>query len=185
MSLSVALYLGLLAALGYAAWGLVEYFVHGVLAHRLRTFVSPLHGAHHADPRRVFTSPLGWVPVALLLWLGGGALAGALPAGALVGGLLAGFLHYEYVHWRFHFREPRSERERRLRAHHLAHHYQRPLSYYGVSTRLWDAVFGSLPATREADYRSVASLPPLQGPSNLRASYSLRGMRELARGGGR
>ncbi len=185
MSLPAALSFGLLAALGYAAWGLVEYLVHGVLAHRLRSFVSPLHGAHHADPRRVFTSPIAWAPVALLLWLGGSAIAGPLPAGGVVLGLLAGFLHYEYVHWRFHFREPRSPRERRLRAHHLAHHYRRPRSYYGVSTSLWDAVFGSLPESREADYQSVATLPPLEGASNLRASYSLRGMRDLLRGGAR
>ena len=28
---------------GFGCWPAMEYFVHGILAHRRRTFVSPLH----------------------------------------------------------------------------------------------------------------------------------------------
>ena len=71
------------------------------------------------------------------------------------------------MHWRFHFRPPASERERRLRAHHLAHHFRNPRAYHGVTTRFWDRVFGSLPAECERDYAAVIDLPPLEGRSNL------------------
>ena len=159
--------LGIAAALGLLAWPGVEYLVHGVLAHRFRTFVSPLHGAHHRDPRAVFTSPLAWVPSAGLVFGIAATVAGPALAGAFVAGLLAGFARYEVVHWRFHFREPRSDRERRLRAHHLAHHYVNPHAYHGVTTRFWDRIGGTLPPECEADYARVADRPPLDGRSNL------------------
>lgn len=171
------------ALAGFLAWPLVEYLVHGVLAHRLRTFVGPLHGAHHREPHAVFTSPLAWAPAALLLF---GALTAALGpglAGAAVAGLLLGFVRYEYVHWRIHFRAPRSARERLLRSHHLAHHFRDASSYHGVTTRLWDRAFGTLPDRWRDDYARVADRPPLEGPSNLRATFSPRTMREALRRG--
>jgi sterol desaturase/sphingolipid hydroxylase (fatty acid hydroxylase superfamily) len=154
-------------ALGLVLWPVIEYGIHGVLAHRLRSFVSPLHWEHHKHPRRVFTSPLAWVPGAALLFGVFAYLLGAATAGALVAGVLAGFGRYEYLHWRFHFREPRSARERRLRAHHLAHHFRNPKAYHGVTTRLFDRLLGTLPAEHESDYAAVADRPPLTGPSNL------------------
>jgi len=160
--------------LGFWAWGLVEYGIHGVLGHRFRTFVTPLHGAHHADPRAVFTSPLAAVPSACvlfgLLWVA----AGPALAGAFTLGLIAGFVRYERVHWRIHFRTPRSARERRLRDHHLAHHYRNPRAYYGVTTHRFDRWFGSLPETWERDYESGPRHVPLTGPSNLAAVWNPR-----------
>ena len=160
-------WLPLFAALGWLGWSLVEYGIHGGLAHLLRTPVSPLHWQHHLHPRRVFTSPLAWLPAAgLLLALAWWPL-GAGRASALVAGLLAGFFHYEYVHWRVHFRMPRSARQMRLRAHHLAHHFRNPRAYIGVTTRFWDRVFGTLPDTWGEDYDAVASVAPIRGASNL------------------
>lgn len=164
----------LAGGLGLLAWPLVEYAIHGLLAHRFRTPVSPLHWGHHRTPAAVFTSPLAWVPVAAAVCALAVSVAGAAPGIAFTAGLLAGFLHYEYVHWRIHFREPRSRRQARLRSHHLAHHFVKPHAYHGVTTRFWDHVFGSLPEGWENDYARAAGRPPLQGPSNLRASWSPR-----------
>jgi len=158
--------------LGWLAWSLLEYTIHGVLAHRLRTFVSPLHWSHHRTPAAVFTSPLAWVPLAAAIFAAAVAIAGAAPGAAFGLGLLAGFLHYEYVHWRIHFREPRGARQERLRAHHLAHHFVDPRAYHGVTTRFWDEVFGSLPRGWRADYARAAQRPPIAGASNLRASWN-------------
>jgi len=174
--------LALAAGLGWLAWGPVEYLVHGVVCHRYRTFATPLHMGHHREPRAVFTSPAAWGPAALALF-GGLALAlGPALAGAAVAGLLAGFARYEYLHWRIHFREPRSPRERLLRAHHLAHHFRNPRAYHGVTTRRWDRLFGTLPSTWPEDYARVEGRPPLAGSSNLRAAFSLSGLvRDLRR----
>lgn len=163
------------AAAGRACWSLVEYTIHGVLSHRLRTFVSPLHWGHHRTPAAVFTSPLAWVPTAAAVFALSANIAGLAIGAAFTLGLLVGFLHYEHVHWRIHFRAPRNARQERLRAHHLAHHFVNPQAYYGVTGYFWDRVFGSLPRSRESDYARGASHPPIAGPSNLRASWSSTG----------
>lgn len=159
--------IALAAVLGRALWPLVEYGVHGGLSHGWRTPVSPLHWAHHVEPQRVFTSPLAWVPIVLALFAVLQLAVGAALAAGFVSGLLAGFLRYEYLHWRIHFRAPRSERERRRRAHHLAHHECNPSAYYGVTTDRFDRVFGTLGRDPERDYAAVADRPPLRVRSNF------------------
>jgi dihydroceramide fatty acyl 2-hydroxylase len=159
----------LLAAfgLGVLLWPLLEYAVHGWLAHTFRTFVSPLHGAHHTAPERVFTSPLASVPLAGLIWLGATSVAGMGAGSAFAAGVVAGFVRYEYLHWRIHFRAPRNAREGRRRSHHLAHHFCNARAYYGVSTDFWDRVFGTRPVDYPQHYARVREVPPLRGPSNL------------------
>jgi sterol desaturase/sphingolipid hydroxylase (fatty acid hydroxylase superfamily) len=161
--------LGALAAAGAGGllWPLVEYAIHGGLSHAWRTPVSPLHWEHHKHPERVFTSPLAWVPSLAAIYLLAALGLGAVLAAGLTLGLLVGFLRYERIHYRIHFCAPRSERERRLRAHHLAHHFRNPKAYYGVTTRFWDRVFGSLPVSAADDYARVADRPPLGGRSNF------------------
>ncbi len=162
-----------LFALGLAVWTLVEYAVHGWLSHRFRTPVGALHFEHHRDARRVFTSPTAWVPLTGVAFL-------LLPA-ALALGLFCGFLHYEYVHWRLHFRTPKSARERRLRVHHLAHHACDAKAYYGVTTRFWDRVFGTLPGTWRADYARVGDRAVVRGPSNLGTLWPRRAIKGESR----
>jgi sterol desaturase/sphingolipid hydroxylase (fatty acid hydroxylase superfamily) len=159
----------LLAGVGWLVWPLLEYAVHGGLAHGMRTPVTPFHWGHHEAPERVFTSPLAWIPAVLALCAALGLALGFAAGTALVAGLLAGFFRYEYVHWRIHFRAPRSAHEHRRRAHHLAHHERNPAAYYGVTTDFWDRVFGTLPAApeRERDYAAVAERAPLRSASNL------------------
>ncbi len=173
-ALSTPFALAMAAVAGFLAWGFVEYAIHGLLSHRFRTFVSPLHWGHHQSPAAVFTAPLAWIPTALLLYGVFGIAIGLGPAAAVMGGLLLGFARYEVTHWRLHFREPRNAREELLRRHHLAHHFANPRAYHGVTTHLWDRVFGTLPASRNDDYARVAALQPLAGPSNLRVIWSPR-----------
>jgi dihydroceramide fatty acyl 2-hydroxylase len=163
---SAVLFPLLLAGAGWLAWPFVEYLVHGVLSHRYRTLVSPLHWGHHREPRAVFTSPYAWVPSALAFYVIAALLVGAAPAAFFSVGVLAGFIRYEQVHWRIHFREPRNSRERLRRDHHLAHHFVDPKSYHGVTTRLCDRLFGTLPANHARDYERASRRPPLQGASN-------------------
>ncbi len=93
------------------------------------------------------------------------------------GGIVAGFAIYEYVHYRIHFAQPSSAVEERLRARHLAHHTREPDAIFGVTTRIWDVVFGTEPeAQRMRELAaSGARVPVLAGASNLgRVSRSIR-----------
>lgn len=163
----VMLVIALIFASGVFAWTLIEYLIHGVLGHAHRTFVSGLHDVHHRDPRAVFA--LGaWVPVAVVIvaaWWIFGVAAGVI----FLGGVAAGFGGYEFVHYRIHFSRPVCALEGRLRARHLAHHFREPGAIFGVTTRLWDVVFGTEP---EADRMQILSeigeaVAPLAGRSNL------------------
>ncbi|MFM8409661.1 MAG: sterol desaturase family protein [Alphaproteobacteria bacterium] len=149
------------AVAGFASWPAMEYLVHGVLSHRLRTFVSPMHWEHHEDEHSVFTSARAWIPAAIFLWGTLSLALGAAISAGFVAGLLVGFQRYEHVHWAIHFREPRDERERVRRLHHLAHHYRDPSMYHGVTTRFFDRLLGTLPADHEAAYASMADRPLL------------------------
>jgi dihydroceramide fatty acyl 2-hydroxylase len=181
MTFALAFDWALAAGAGFLSWGLVEYAIHGVLSHRFHTFVSPIHWGHHRSPAAVFTSPLAWMPVALLFYLAADLAVGRFLATGFMAGVLGGFARYELVHWRHHFREPRNARQRLLRDHHLAHHFVNPRAYHGVTTRLWDRVFGSLPASFADDYRRVEDHPPITGPSNLMAIWSPRTAMGIAR----
>lgn len=181
MTIALALQWVAAATVGLLAWGLVEYGIHGVLSHRLRTFVSPIHWSHHRTPAAVFTSPLAWVPVALLAYAIAVMLVGRLLGVAFMVGLLLGFAHYEFVHWRIHFKQPRNARQRRQRSHHLAHHFVNPRAYHGVTTRFWDRAFRSLPREFRDDYARVADVAPLEGASNLAAIWSPRAGLRVAR----
>lgn len=154
-------------AAGLLAWTMVEYVIHGVLGHQHRTFVTALHDVHHRDPRAVFA--LGaWIPTAVVL-IGGWAMFGWAPGVIFYGGIVCGFVAYEYVHYRIHFARASCAVEARLRARHLAHHMSEPDAIFGVTSRIWDVVFGTEPAPERmrelAD--AGARVAPLAGRSNL------------------
>jgi dihydroceramide fatty acyl 2-hydroxylase len=152
---------------GVFAWTLLEYVIHGVLGHSHRTFVTRLHEVHHRDPRAVFALR-SWIPVVLVLALGW-AIFGPAPAMIFLGGLGAGFAGYEVIHYRIHFSRPVCALEARLRGRHLAHHFREPDAIFGVTTRLWDVVFGTEPqADRMRELAEAgAAVAPLGGMSNL------------------
>jgi dihydroceramide fatty acyl 2-hydroxylase len=163
-----------LYVLGIGVWSFLEYVIHGWLSHTLATPAGPLHWSHHRDPRRVFTSVVVWAPASVAIWGLVAIALGAAPAAALVLGILSGFLRYEYVHWRIHFRAPRNARQELLRLHHLAHHFRNPKAYHGVTTRLFDRLFGTLPPDHRDDYTRVRHHVPLGGASNLGSLWPRR-----------
>ena len=157
----------LIFAAGVFTWTLIEYVIHGVLSHMNRTFVSTLHHGHHLDPHCVFAFR-AWVPVAVLL-VGSVAWSGLAPWVIFLYGIGAGFAGYEYVHYRIHFVEPSSALESRVRARHLAHHVARPDAIFGVTSPLWDVVFGTQPSADLMREYAVAGarVAPLAGRTNL------------------
>ncbi|MGH7949257.1 MAG: sterol desaturase family protein [Candidatus Binataceae bacterium] len=160
-------------AAGLFAWTFLEYVIHGWLAHRWQSFAAPLHDVHHRDPHAVFAVG-AWIPtVAIFLALA--ALFGSAPGVVFIGGIVAGFFSYEALHYRFHFVRPATQWEDRMRARHLAHHRYASEAIYGVSTRLWDRVFGTEPDGAEMHRLAerTAGTAPLAGRSNVRLLATL------------
>jgi sterol desaturase/sphingolipid hydroxylase (fatty acid hydroxylase superfamily) len=121
----------LLFCCGFVAWTLVEYLTHRLVLHA----IAPIqHGLHHALPQDAIDKIFWqiWLGFAVLYWTAGGAvLAGALIA----------YAWYLLVHYCAHQKPailPAS-----LLKHHLDHHRFANRNY-GVTTRLWDRVFGTM-----------------------------------------
>jgi sterol desaturase/sphingolipid hydroxylase (fatty acid hydroxylase superfamily) len=139
--------------LGVLAFTLAEYLIHRFLYHipadgpgRAR-FQFIIHGVHHEHPRdrqRLAMPPILSVLIAVVLmglfrWLLG-------PEGLSFGaGFLMGYATYLLIHYSIHMYRPPRNFLRALWKHHHLHHYAGDDRAFGVSSPLWDWVFGTLP----------------------------------------
>jgi len=142
---------------GLFCWTLAEYVLHRFLFHfRPRTAwqerVSFLfHGVHHAQPRsktRLVMPPAVSIPLAALFYgffylVIGLVLGGRHWVAPVFSGFIAGYLAYDMFHYAMHHVPMRRGVWRSLRRHHMYHHTQTPNLRFGVSSPLWDVVFGT------------------------------------------
>lgn len=59
-------------------------------------------------------------------------------------GLYSGYLVYDEIHYWIHHGHLPWEWLRRLKTHHMAHHYAHPNENFGVSNVFTDIIFGTL-----------------------------------------
>lgn len=135
---------------GVLSWTLAEYLLHRFLMHSLRGRgkASREHLRHHAGVEQAAnTTALSWLGifvVGLTVFLPAGwVLSGPAGGVAMAVGWIVGYSIYEYLHWAAHFRAPRTRYERWLRRHHFHHHFGAPLRNHGVTSPVWDVVFGT------------------------------------------
>ncbi len=149
--------LALLTAAGAAIWTLTEYWLHRLVFHwepdnafgRRMHFI--IHGIHHDHPNdklRLVMPPAVAIPLAALFFAAFTLIFGIPAAYPIFAGLLLGYLVYDYTHYYVHHFVPKSALGKRLREQHMRHHFQDHRFGYGVSSPLWDVVFGTLPRKR-------------------------------------
>jgi sterol desaturase/sphingolipid hydroxylase (fatty acid hydroxylase superfamily) len=140
------------AVAGALLWTFAEYMLHRFAMHELRGrgMMSREHLEHHVRATWTFD------PVVLLSWLGvlvvGAGVWGPLGwlvAGPAVGiglgaGWVLGYGFYELQHALAHLRAPGTRYAAWLRRHHFHHHFGHPMANHGVTTAVWDRVFGTL-----------------------------------------
>jgi hypothetical protein len=118
------------------------------------------HGVHHeypSDSSRLVAPPGASVPLAVVVWLLCRLLAGPLYAPALFAGIVTGYLVYDTTHYAVHHFGMPTAWGRYLKKRHARHHFVDADSDYGVSSPLWDLVFGTF--TRSTSQRSPARHP--------------------------
>jgi len=144
--------LALVFAAGLVGWTLIEYLLHRALFHHA-PIIAPIHERHHHSPQDFIGTP-AWASVLIAL------IAAAIPSIALLGfdfgtaltaGLVAGYLWYVFVHYTTHHWRPRKGSYfYRARLRHARHHHHALAGNFGVTTDVWDHVFGTAIAPRSA-----------------------------------
>jgi dihydroceramide fatty acyl 2-hydroxylase len=147
----------LLGLAGVVLWTLAEYWLHRKLFHwepdhplgrRLHFIIHGVHHEHPNDKLRLVMPPGASIPLAVLFF-GLFYLAFGLPTALpIFAGFLLGYLIYDYTHYYVHHYVPKSNLGKRVREQHMRHHFQDHRFGFGVSSPLWDVVFGTLPRRR-------------------------------------
>ncbi|MEJ2341020.1 MAG: sterol desaturase family protein, partial [Gemmatimonadales bacterium] len=96
-----------------------------------------------SDSKRLVMAPAVSIPLAVLLWFLFRGAFGAEAAPAAFAGFLVGYLIYDTTHHAVHHRSVPTGFGKLLRRHHHRHHFANPDEDYGVSSPLWDVVFGT------------------------------------------
>jgi sterol desaturase/sphingolipid hydroxylase (fatty acid hydroxylase superfamily) len=90
--------------------------------------------------------PLGFsLPVGSLFYLGILSAFGLKLADPLFCGFAIGYMLYDGMHYAVHHFKMTSRLARAIRRHHMMHHHQDHSGGFGVSTPLFDVVFGTMP----------------------------------------
>lgn len=131
---------------GAGSWTLIEYLLHRFVFHRM-PLIADLHHAHHATPRAYLGTPT-WLSLLILgglfflpIWR---LFTLSIALGALTG-LIIGWLWYGIVHHVIHHHRPRrlAIALKAASHRHLRHHFAHGSGNFGVTTPLWDHVFGT------------------------------------------
>jgi len=143
---------------GALLWSITEYLLHRFVFHRLsssfagRRFFFVLHGVHHDYPTDTtrLVMPLGVsIPMGVAIYL---LLRVVLaPAGlpvidATFVGFGMGYLAYDGIHYATHHFRMKSKLGGWLKRYHMVHHHTGENARWGVSSPLWDWVFGTMGA---------------------------------------
>ena len=137
---------------GMFSWSFVEYIMHRFVFHmvaespKAQRIIYVMHGNHHHYPRdreRLFMPPVPSLILASLLF-GIMYLLMGIYVFMFFPGFLLGYLLYGSMHYAIHaFNPPFKWMKPLWRNHHL-HHYKDEAKGFGVSTTIWDRVFGTM-----------------------------------------
>lgn len=141
---------GVSVAVGFIAWGVVEYAVHRWLLHGPSSIARRTHAQHHVDGAALISAP-AFLSMAvasalcafLMLFLRAGT------AVLVVSGLYAGYNYYALLHHLLHHRRAMLVSVPGLTRLERAHrtHHKRFVVNYGVSTTWCDRLFGTYDAS--------------------------------------
>jgi len=153
------LYIPIAVLLGLILWSFTEYTLHRFVFHfkaktPLQERISFLfHGVHHAQPqlktRLVMPLPVS-IPLALIIYgLFYLVLTVILQAShwlpPMFSAFMFGYLAYDLTHYATHHFAMRNGYWKFLKRYHNQHHYKSPNERYGVTSPVWDRVFGTMP----------------------------------------
>jgi sterol desaturase/sphingolipid hydroxylase (fatty acid hydroxylase superfamily) len=150
-SLSIAATIGMFF-LGMVAFTWAEYMIHRYVFHMKAHTESrakaqyTMHGVHHEFPKdktRLAMPPILSITLSTLLLLIFRLVLGDLVFSFLPG-FLVGYAAYLSVHYMVHAFQPPKNFMKILWVNHSVHHYKNGEVVFGVSSPLWDYVYGTM-----------------------------------------
>lgn len=144
---------------GIMIWTFAEYTLHRFVFHfhpkgeTMKRLVFLFHGIHHAQPQcktRLVMPPAVSIPMAFVFYFLFRMIAGNLLGlhhwvDPIMAGFMFGYLVYDLIHYATHHFPIRGGLMKALKRHHMQHHFKHPGLRFGVSSTIWDHVFGTLP----------------------------------------
>jgi sterol desaturase/sphingolipid hydroxylase (fatty acid hydroxylase superfamily) len=136
-------------ALGVLTWTFLEYLIHRWMGHDRRFRRSPFgieHVRHHIEGNYFAPTWKKLIAAAIVTAVLCGpaiAIAGAQVGISYVGGLIVFYGVYEWLHRREHTHPGLGAYGRWARRHHFHHHFVDGRRNHGVTTPIWDFVFGT------------------------------------------
>ncbi|KAG0042651.1 fatty acid alpha-hydroxylase [Gryganskiella cystojenkinii] len=146
---------GTLFLAGMFTWTLAEYVIHRFLFHvddllpdstfwLVAHFL--LHGIHHylpMDRLRLVMPPALAVALAIPLNKLAHTMLATPSAYAAISGLFFGYVLYDLTHYYLHHAKPFKFHFKEMKTYHLKHHYANFEGGYGITSKVWDKVFGT------------------------------------------
>ncbi|MBE7170736.1 MAG: sterol desaturase family protein [Williamsia sp.] len=138
--------------LGILLWTVTEYFLHRYIFHFVPSSSWGLrlhfifHGVHHDYPRdakRLVMPPSASIPLAVGFYFLFDLVFSKAQLFSFFPGFVTGYLIYDMMHYAMHHYNFKSSLMKRVKQHHMLHHYSDPTKGYGVSSKLWDEIFRS------------------------------------------
>jgi sterol desaturase/sphingolipid hydroxylase (fatty acid hydroxylase superfamily) len=144
--------LAVLFLLGVLFWTLTEYAMHRWVFHfetdnRFGKYLVFLfHGIHHDDPQdptRLVMPPVVSLSLGALFFYTFVAIMGMQYTRPFFSGFISGYLVYDYIHFATHHFRPKTAFGKTLKENHMKHHWLKKGGKWGVSSPLWDHLFGT------------------------------------------
>lgn len=142
---------------GVFFWTFFEYMIHRFIFHFVAEskmalrIVYVIHGNHHEYPRdkqRLFMPPVPSIIIASVifsvLYFIGYLFGVSHYVFAFFPGFIIGYLIYGSMHYAIHAWNPPFKWMKPLWRNHHLHHYKKTELGFGVSSTLWDHVFGTM-----------------------------------------
>lgn len=138
--------------IGLLVWTATEYLLHRFIFHyhpgsefgKKIHFI--FHGVHHdypKDKKRLVMPPAVSIPLAASFYFLFSLIFQPGQLYAFFPGFLLGYLCYDMLHYAMHHYNFKSGIMKRVKQHHMLHHYHDPENGFGVSTALWDNILRS------------------------------------------
>jgi len=137
---------------GLVVWSFTEYILHRFVFHFVPTsgwgkqIHFMFHGIHHDYPNdstRLVMPPIVSIPLAVFFYFLFRTILGSQFLPPFFAGFISGYLIYDLSHYAFHHFSLHGKLSLYLKQQHMRHHYMDPDGNYGVSSPLWDFVFGT------------------------------------------